>query len=106
MKKIVEEFKKKQIDTTLIERRLTARLQNCAKELTKTKKAWNDSTIEVITREQVIEILENLLDTIGDEINRCPAMLESLSWLMECYWTNEQNKLRLQKIKEQGGQAV
>lgn len=99
MKKIIEEFRKKNIDTTLVERRLTTRLQECAKELTKAKKAWNDSTIQVISREQVIETLESLLDTISDEINRCPAQLETLGWLMECYWANEQNKLRLQKLK-------
>lgn len=99
MKKIIEEFKKKNIDTTIIERKLTARIQECAKELTKTKKAWNDSTIQVVPRRQVIETLESLLETISDEINRCPAQLETLEWLMECYWTNEQNKLRLQKLK-------
>lgn len=106
MKKIVEEFKKKQIDTTLIERRLTARLQAAAKELTKTKKAWNNSTMKVISRAQIIEVLEKLIETISDEIDRSPVTVDMMEYLYTCYIIKEQYKLRLQKIKEDGEQYV
>lgn len=106
MKKIVEEFKKKQIDTTLIERRLTTRLQAAAKELTKTKTAWNNSTLKTISRGQIIEVLESLMNTISDEINRSPVSLEMLEYLYECYWINEQFKVKLKNIKESGDQFV
>lgn len=106
MKKIVEEFKKKQIDTTLIERRLTTRLQAAAKELTKTRKAWNDSTKKVISRAQVLEVLESLSNTISDFIDRSPVTVDMMEWLYTCYVINEQYKLRIKKLKEEGEQFV
>lgn len=101
MKKIVKDFKKKPIDTTIIERRLTTRAQNMAQELTKIKEGWNNSTYEVVSRDNIIETLESVANVISDMIERCPTQLDTLEKMYECYFINEQYKLRLKKLKEE-----
>ena len=105
MKTIIKDFDKKSVDRTIIENKLSQRLRDTIKNLQVGERATNVQFSEIISREYVIKVLESLLPTIDDMIQRSPTDLSNLELLYEVYFMNQQNKYRLSQIKEKEEKA-